>query len=200
MTLIPSSATALSDYNGDGPATSVELTNPAGVFVDPPTGNLWIADYWSNRVRMYNASSKTITTVVGSGAVGDGGLATSASLYYPRNPALDANGNLFFVDAQNNRIREISAAGQTIPRWSAQEFPARSRRIRAVMADRPRPLRFFSRAPSRSKLPAACWSRMMVITEFARWMAPRESSPPSWDPEISARVSLFQLRRRRTCA
>ncbi len=57
-------------YNGDGPATSVELTNPAGVFVDPPTGNLWIADYWSNRVRMYNATSKTITTVVGSGASG----------------------------------------------------------------------------------------------------------------------------------
>ena len=101
-------------FNGDGAATSIELTNPAGIFVDPPTGNLWIADYWSNRVRMYNATSKTITTVVGNGAVGDGGLATSASLYYPRNPALDSSGNLFFVDAQNNRIREVSAADQTV--------------------------------------------------------------------------------------
>ena len=101
-------------FNGDGAATSIELTNPAGIVVDPPTGNLWIADYWSNRVRMYNATSKTITTVVGNGAVGDGGLATSASLYYPRNPALDSSGNLFFVDAQNNRIREVSAADQTV--------------------------------------------------------------------------------------
>ena len=101
-------------FNGDGPATSIELTNPSGLFVDPPTGNLWIADYWSNRVRMYTASTKTVTTVVGSGGVGDGGLATSASLYYPRNPALDANGNLFLVDAQNNRVREVSASGQTI--------------------------------------------------------------------------------------
>ena len=101
-------------FNGDGAATSIELTNPAGIFVDPPTGNLWIADYWSNRVRMYNATSKTITTVVGNGAVGDGGQATSASLYYPRNPALDSSGNLFFVDAQNNRIREVSAADQTV--------------------------------------------------------------------------------------
>jgi sugar lactone lactonase YvrE len=101
-------------FNGDGPATSIELTNPFGLFVDPPSGNLWIADYWSNRVRMFNATTKAVSTVVGSGAVGDGGPATSASLYYPRNPALDANGNLFLVDAQNDRIREISAAGQTI--------------------------------------------------------------------------------------
>jgi trimeric autotransporter adhesin len=104
-------------FNGDGAAgTSTELTNPAGLFVDPSTGNLWIADFWSNRVRLYTASTKLVTTAVGSGAVGDGGEATGASvsLYYPRNPALDANGNLYLVDAQNDRIREISAADQTI--------------------------------------------------------------------------------------
>jgi sugar lactone lactonase YvrE len=101
-------------FNGDGAATSIELTNPFGLFVDPTSGDLWIADFWSDRVRMYTASTKIVTTVVGSGAVGDGGQATSASLYYPRNPALDSNGDLFLVDAQNNRVREISAADQTI--------------------------------------------------------------------------------------
>jgi trimeric autotransporter adhesin len=103
-------------FIGDGAARSIELTNPAGLFVDPPSGNLWIADYWSNRVRMYNATTQIVSTVVGSGAVGDGGPATGpiVSLYYPRNPALDSNGNLFFVDAQNDRIRKISAADQTI--------------------------------------------------------------------------------------
>ena len=101
-------------FNGDGAATSIELTNPAGLYVDPPSGNLWIADYWSNRVRMYNATTKMVSTVVGSGAVGDGGQATAASLYYPRNPALDSSSDLYLVDAQNNRIREISAADQTI--------------------------------------------------------------------------------------
>ncbi len=106
--------TGIFGFNGDGAATSIQLTNPFGLFVDPTSGNLWIADFWSNRVRMYNASLKTVTTVVGSDAVGDGGAATSASLYYPRNPALDTNGDLYLVDAQNNRIREISAADQTI--------------------------------------------------------------------------------------
>src|SRR5271168_4683166 len=102
-------------YNGDGGVgTATELTNPVGLFVDAATGNLWIADYWSNRVRLYTASTKIVTTVVGSGLVGDGGPATSASLYYPRNPALDAKGDLFFVDAQNDRIREVSASDQTI--------------------------------------------------------------------------------------
>jgi sugar lactone lactonase YvrE len=99
-------------YNGDGAATSIELTNPAGLFVDPASGNLWIADYWSNRVRMYNATAKTVTTVVGSGEVGDTGPAASASLYYPRNPALDSSGNLYLVDAQNDRILEVT--NQTI--------------------------------------------------------------------------------------
>jgi sugar lactone lactonase YvrE len=102
-------------FNGDGAVgTSTELTNPFGLLADPTTGNLWIADYWSNRVRFYTASTKIVTTVVGSGAVGDGGPATSASLYYPRNPALDGNGNVFFVDAQNDRIREVSASDGTI--------------------------------------------------------------------------------------
>jgi len=104
-------------YNGDGAVgTATALTNPFGLYVDPGTGNLWIADYWSNRVRLYTASTTIVTTVVGNGAVGDGGSATgpNVSLYYPRNPALDANGNLFLVDAENNRIREISAADQTI--------------------------------------------------------------------------------------
>src|SRR5271156_4686364 len=107
--------TGITGFNGNGAVgTSTELTNPIGLFLDPTTGNLWIADYWSNRVRLYTASTKIVTTVVGSGLVGDTGPAISASLYYPRNPALDGNGNLFFVDAQNDRIREVSASDQTI--------------------------------------------------------------------------------------
>ena len=99
-------------FSGDGgPALSAELTNPAGLFVDPTTGNLWIADFWANRIRMYNASNLQISTVIGSGLVGDGGAATSASFYFPRTPALDSQGDLFITDAENNRIREVDTSG-----------------------------------------------------------------------------------------
>ncbi len=102
-------------FSGDGgPALSAELTNPAGLFVDSTTGNLWIADFWANRIRLYSpGNNKQITTVVGSGLVGDGMPATGASVsfYFPRTPQLDSQGNLYIVDAENNRIREVDTSG-----------------------------------------------------------------------------------------
>lgn len=102
-------------FGGDGgPALSATLTNPFGIALDPTTGNLWLTDYWNNRIRLYNASNQQISTVVGNGLVGDGGVATSASLYDPRSPTLDSQGNLYIVDAQNNRIRLVDATSKII--------------------------------------------------------------------------------------
>ncbi len=47
-------------FNGDGNVgTSTALTNPSQLFVDSTTGNVWITDYWNNRVRLYTASTTT---------------------------------------------------------------------------------------------------------------------------------------------
>jgi|GEM_PF-2296294 uncharacterized repeat protein (TIGR01451 family) len=102
-------------FGGDGgPALSATLTNPFGLALDPATGNLWIADYQNNRIRLYTPGNGQISTAVGNGLVGDGGPATSASLYDPRSPALDAQGNLYIVDTSNSRIREVNATTQVI--------------------------------------------------------------------------------------
>ena len=65
---------------GDGgAATSAQLADPMGVAVDG-SGNLFIADRNSSRIRKVSASG-VITTVAGTGAPGfsgDGGAATSA--------------------------------------------------------------------------------------------------------------------------
>ena len=98
-------------FGGDGgPATSALLLDPKRVAVDGPE-NLFIADTRNNRVRRVDALTGIITTVAGSGRAGsggDGGPATSASLFEPEGMAVDAAGNLFIADTDNG-IRRVDA-------------------------------------------------------------------------------------------
>lgn len=100
-------------YWGDGgPATSAGLNNPAGVAVDT-VGNLYIADYGNNLIRKVTPGG-VISTVAGiwfSGYSGDGGPATSASLYLPFGVAVDALGELYIADTGNNVIRKVDTKG-----------------------------------------------------------------------------------------
>ncbi len=101
-----------SGYTGDGhAATKAELDSPSSVAVDG-AGDLFIADSSNNVVREVVQSSGDIITVAGDGTLGyggDGGPATSASLDYPWDVALDAAGDLFIADSGNNVIREAVA-------------------------------------------------------------------------------------------
>src|SRR5450755_2133817 len=54
------------------------------------------------------AGTERVTTVVG-GRLGDGGPATSASFALPSAVVRDASGNLYIADANNCRIRRVSA-------------------------------------------------------------------------------------------
>jgi uncharacterized protein (TIGR03437 family) len=107
-------------FSGDGgPATSAQLDSPEGVAVDA-AGNLYIADRANHRIRKVDTNG-IITTVAGDaerGFSGDGGPATSASLSDPRAVAVDAAGNLFIADTNNNRIRKVTftpSVGPTLP-------------------------------------------------------------------------------------
>ncbi len=101
-------------YAGDGgPATAATLNYPNGVAVDN-AGNVYIDDDANFVVRKINTSGiiSTIGGIYDSGSpLGDGGPATSGTLYDARQIAVDASGNLFIADEHNNRIRKISAAG-----------------------------------------------------------------------------------------
>jgi sugar lactone lactonase YvrE len=105
-------------FGGDGgPAESAKLGAPMGVAVDK-SGNLYIADNGTRRVRRVDANTGIITTVAGNsvcrsdgckgGFSGDGGPATKAELdNMSGGVALDANGNLFICDSGNNRVRRV---------------------------------------------------------------------------------------------
>jgi sugar lactone lactonase YvrE len=99
-------------FAGDGgPATSAQLC-PHGVAVDS-VGNLYIADGYNSVIR--KVSNGVITTVAGiatqgapGGFSGDGGPATFAELDEPAGVAVDAAGNVYVADANNNRIRVLT--------------------------------------------------------------------------------------------
>jgi sugar lactone lactonase YvrE len=100
------------DSGDGGPATSAELHYPNAVVVDG-AGNFYIADAGNNRIRKVNPSG-VITTIAGNGTAGysgDGGLATSAELDSPSGVAVDGAGNVYIVDAYNQRIRKVNASG-----------------------------------------------------------------------------------------
>jgi hypothetical protein len=104
--------TGTAGFQGDGgAATSAELNQPGGTVVDSK-GNVYIADFGNNVIRVVN-SSGIISTFAGNataGFSGDGGAATSAELSEPVDVALDLSGNLYIADRGNNRIRMVSAA------------------------------------------------------------------------------------------
>ena len=111
-------------YSGDtGPATSAALFSPYRAVADQ-AGNVYIADFYNNRIRKVDTSG-TITTVAGTGTQGyngDGIPATTAQLSLPAAVAVDTAGNIYIVDTWNNRIRKIDPSG-TINTIAGTGFP-----------------------------------------------------------------------------
>jgi len=96
-------------YKGDGSAaTAAELNRPVGVMVNGST--VYISDNLNNCVRRVN-SNGIISTIAGNGIAGfsgDGAAATAAQLNAPSGIALDAAGNIYVSDDNNNRVRELT--------------------------------------------------------------------------------------------
>jgi sugar lactone lactonase YvrE len=104
-------------YSGDdGPATAAELNFPSRPFVDA-NGNIYIADYYNNRVREVASGTGIITTVAGTGVAGysgDGSAATNAELNAPISVAVDGTGVLYIADTGNNRIRAVNLTANAV--------------------------------------------------------------------------------------
>ncbi len=103
---------SLAGYSGDnGPADSAQLWYPEGVAVDR-LGNIYIADQFNNVIR--KVSEGNIYTIAGNATVGDsgdGGPATDAQLWHPNDVAVDKWGNVYFVDQDNSKMKQVDTLG-----------------------------------------------------------------------------------------
>jgi Bacterial Ig-like domain (group 3)/NHL repeat len=99
-------------YAGDNaPAKAAALDSPTSVAVDA-IGNVYIADRLNQRIR--EVSNGIITTLAGTsnaGFSGDGASATNAVLAKPSGVSVDAAGNVYIADTDNQRIREVGGGG-----------------------------------------------------------------------------------------
>jgi len=109
--------TGTAGFSGDGgPATAAALNYPLGLTLDG-AGNLFVADFNNQRVRMVAAATGVITTMAGAGTAGfsgDSGPAIDAALRYPYGLALDPAGNLYIADNGNSRVRKVGG-GSVVP-------------------------------------------------------------------------------------
>ena len=101
-------------FSGDGAAaTSAQLgAYPQDTAYNPIDGNIYIADYSNQVIRMVDHTTGYISTVAGTpstaGFAGDGGPATSAQLNGPTGLCFDAAGNMYIADQSNECVRVVS--------------------------------------------------------------------------------------------
>lgn len=93
----------------DGNGTAAKFGNPYGLTIDP-AGNLYITDFYNNRVRkIANDANHTVSTIAGSGAGSFlDGNSNVAQFNNPTAIARDSSGILYIADYGNNKIRKIA--------------------------------------------------------------------------------------------
>ena len=103
--------TGVPGMSGDGGlATKARVSEPGGIAVDF-TGNVYISDTRNNRIRKVDTGG-IITTIAGNGVAGfsgDDSVAVRGQMSSPGGLKIDKDGNIYFADTYNNRIRRVDA-------------------------------------------------------------------------------------------
>jgi DNA-binding beta-propeller fold protein YncE len=97
-------------YSGDGgPASQAVCNEPYEVRFDR-AGNMFWVEMPNHVVRRMDKTTKTVTTVAGTGTpgfAGDGGPANRAQLNQPHSIAFDPQGRIMICDIRNHRVRRV---------------------------------------------------------------------------------------------
>ncbi|WP_201978010.1 IPT/TIG domain-containing protein [Hymenobacter rubidus] len=113
-TLVGGGATGTTPGATDGTGTAALFSGPSGVAVDA-AGNVYVADRGNNKIRKVTAGG-VVTTLAGGGTSGltpgaTDGTGTAALFNFPSSVAVDAAGNVYVADGNNNKTRKVTAGG-----------------------------------------------------------------------------------------
>jgi len=89
------------------------FNNPVSMIINSQ-GKIVIADSGNNRVRIFDPNTNSTSLFAGNGQTydnGDGGMATSASIFHPLALATDMQGNLY-IATERGLIRKVDATGR----------------------------------------------------------------------------------------
>ena len=111
-------APSVSTVVGTGVAgfSDTQVANPYGVILGPE-GGLFFCDLDNQRIRRFDARSRLVTTIAGSGVrghSGDGGPATGAALNMPHEIQFDARGHMYIAERDSHVVRKVEAGSGTI--------------------------------------------------------------------------------------
>jgi sugar lactone lactonase YvrE len=105
--------------------SNAPFKNPSALAVDA-SGNVYVADTGHNKVRRISVDG-AVSDFAGTGVAGDsgdGGPALSAELNRPAGVAVNAFGDLYIADGNNNRVRKVSATDGSITTFAGVRLPS----------------------------------------------------------------------------
>lgn len=109
--------TGRAEFN-DASSKKASFNSPTGIAVDT-SGNLFVADRMNNRIRKVVKESETkwrVSTIAGNGGTAFvDGKAETSSVFHPFGVAVSTDGNVFFTDSSNRKVRVVHVSGQEAP-------------------------------------------------------------------------------------
>ena len=83
---------------------------PAGIAIDPTTGDVYVADYGNNRIQKFTSDGAFITKWGQSGSDPD-------DFFGPMGVGVDSQGNVYVSNGQDTKIQKFTSEGAFITHW-----------------------------------------------------------------------------------
>ena len=137
------------ELTNGAPGTDVQLNHPTDL-AQLADGTIVVMAWHNHKIRVIDPATDTVKILAGgnAGFAGDGKpLSSTTLLKQPSRMAFDENANMFIVDAQNQRIREVdnatriitSIAGNGTKGFGGDDGPAAACQLSFAIGSNPEP-------------------------------------------------------------